>query len=105
VLANDPRLVLMDEPFGALDAMTKEQMQQWIRGIWKTMHKTVVFVTHDIDEALILGTKVAVMTNRPGRIAKVFYPSFTVQVDVDNTQEIRSLPEFTKMRQEIHRSM
>ncbi len=105
VLANDPRLVLMDEPFGALDAMTKEQMQQWIRGIWKTMHKTVVFVTHDIDEALILGTKVAVMTNRPGRIAKVFYPSFTVQVDVNNTQEIRSLPEFTKMRQEIHRSM
>jgi taurine transport system ATP-binding protein len=74
VLANDPRLVLMDEPFGALDAMTKEQMQQWVRGIWKTMHKTVVFVTHDIDEALMLGTKVVVMTSRPGRVSKVLNP-------------------------------
>ncbi|HZG63684.1 MAG TPA: ABC transporter ATP-binding protein [Rubrobacteraceae bacterium] len=105
VLANDPRLVLMDEPFGALDAMTKEQMQQWVRGIWKTMHKTVVFVTHDIDEALMLGTKVVVMTNRPGRVSKVLNPSFTIQADANNADEVKGLPEFAEMRREIHLSM
>ncbi len=105
VLANDPRLILMDEPFGALDAMTKEQMQQWVRGIWRTMHKTVVFVTHDIDEALMLGTKVVVMTSRPGRISKVLSPSFTVQADANSADEIKGLPEFVEMRREIHLSM
>jgi len=105
VLANDPRLMLMDEPFGALDAMTREQMHRWVRGIWETTHKTVVFVTHDIDEALMLGTKVVVMTSRPGRIAKVLSPSFTIQAGADNTAEIKALPEFIEMRKEIHRSM
>lgn len=105
VLANDPRLILMDEPFGALDAMTREQMHRWVRGIWKTTHKIVVFVTHDIDEALMLGTKVVVMTSRPGRIAKVLNPSFTVQAGADNTDEIKALPEFIEMRKEIYRSM
>jgi taurine transport system ATP-binding protein len=105
VLANDPRLMLMDEPFGALDAMTREQMHRWVRGIWKTTRKTVVFVTHDIDEALLLGTKVVVMTSRPGRIARVLHPSFTVQAGADNTDEIKALPEFIEMRKEIHHSM
>jgi taurine transport system ATP-binding protein len=58
--------------------MIREQMHRWVRGIWKTMHKTVIFITHDVDEALWLGTKVVVMTSRPGRIAKVVKPSFTV---------------------------
>ncbi len=105
VLANDPRLMLMDEPFGALDAMTKEQMQQWVRDIWRTTHKTVVFVTHDIDEALMLGTKVVVMTSRPGRVSRVLNPSFTVRADANNTDELKGLPEFAEMRREIHRSM
>lgn len=105
VLANDPRLILMDEPFGALDAMTREQMHRWVRGIWKTTHKIVVFITHDIDEALMLGTKVVVMTSRPGRIAKVLNPSFTLQAGADNTDEIKALPEFIQVRKEIHRSL
>ena len=71
----------------------------------KTTHKIVVFVTHDIDEALMLGTKVVVMTNRPSRIAKVLRPSFTVQAGADNTDEIKALPEFIEMRKEIHHSM
>ena len=105
VLANDPRLILMDEPFGALDAMTKEQMQKWVRGIWKESQKTVVFVTHDIDEALLLGTKVVVMTSRPGRVSKVLTPDFTSRADANDTDEIKGLPEFVRMRQEIHAAM
>ena len=67
-LANRPRMLLMDEPFGALDHQTREQMQELLLGIWEAERTTVLFVTHDIDEAVFLGTRVVVMSARPGRI-------------------------------------
>jgi len=67
-LANGPRILLMDEPFGALDHQTRELMQELLLGIWEGEKKTVLFVTHDIDEAVFMGSRVVVMSARPGRI-------------------------------------
>jgi ABC-type nitrate/sulfonate/bicarbonate transport system ATPase subunit len=67
-LANGPRMLLMDEPFGALDHQTRELMQELLLGIWEAERKTVLFVTHDIDEAVFMGSRVMVMSARPGRI-------------------------------------
>ncbi|MDB5872017.1 MAG: transporter ATP-binding protein, partial [Ramlibacter sp.] len=71
-LANNPRILLMDEPFGALDHQTRELMQELLQGIWEgdkeSERKTVLFVTHDIDEAIFMGNRVVVMSARPGRI-------------------------------------
>ncbi len=67
-LANDPRILLMDEPFGALDHQTRELMQEMLLSIWEAERTTVLFVTHDIDEAVFMGSRVMVMSARPGRI-------------------------------------
>jgi NitT/TauT family transport system ATP-binding protein len=71
-LIHDPKLILADEPFGALDAITREQMQLELQRIWQQSRKTIVFVTHDIAEAIFLGTHVAVLTARPARMAEFF---------------------------------
>ncbi len=70
-LANDPAVLLMDEPFGALDSQTRSLMQELLLSIWQQSHKTVLFITHDIDESILLGDRVYVMTARPGRIKEM----------------------------------
>jgi len=97
-LAHDPSILLMDEPFAALDAQTRELLQAELRRLWDKTRKTIVFITHAIDEALYLGQQIAVMTSRPGRINKV----------IDNplagprtNEDIRSTPEFGRLRHEI----
>ena len=67
-LANDPKILLLDEPFGALDNQTRALMQELLLGIWEAERKTVLFVTHDIDEAIFMANRVVVMRARPGRI-------------------------------------
>jgi len=70
-LANDPEILLMDEPFGALDSQTRSLMQEMLLAIWQRARKTVLFITHDIDESILLGDRVYVMTARPGRIKEM----------------------------------
>ncbi|MFE5613557.1 ABC transporter ATP-binding protein [Streptomyces sp. NPDC056463] len=97
-LAYDPDVLLMDEPFGALDAQTRESLQDELLRIWQRTGKTVVFITHSIDEAVYLGQRVAVMTSRPGRIKQVVPIALGSRADTD---DIRSAPEFARHRHEI----
>lgn len=94
-LVNRPDVLLMDEPFGALDALTRIHMQQEILRIWETEKTTVILVTHDIDEAIFLGDRVLVMSNRPGTIKK------TVPVELPRPRD-RSDYDFMRIRKEIY---
>ena len=100
-LANGPEIILMDEPFGALDSQTRSVMQQLLLGIWEKEHKTVLFVTHDIDEALYLGEKVYVMSARPGRIID------TIPVDFAHPRsyELSTEPAFVELKRRIQHSL
>ena len=80
-LANDPEVLLMDEPFAALDQQTRELLQEEIRGIWRRTGKTILWITHSIEEALFLATHVVVMTARPGRIKAAFEAGFSRDPD------------------------
>jgi ABC-type nitrate/sulfonate/bicarbonate transport system ATPase subunit len=84
-LANDPAVLLMDEPFGALDSQTRSLMQELLLDIWQSAHKTVLFITHDIDESILLGDRVYVMTARPGRIKEM------VEIDLPRPRTVEML--------------
>ena len=89
-LAVDPSLLLMDEPFGALDAFTRDEMNLLIQEIWIETRKTIVFVTHSISEAIFLGDRVAVMSARPGRIAAIY----DIDIPRPRSVDIQNKPDF-----------
>ena len=97
-IASDPDVLLMDEPFGALDAQTRLQMQELLMDLWAKRKKTVLFVTHDVDEALRLSDDIYVMSNAPGRITK------TIKVDIERPRSIDRMDErFIEYRSDILR--
>lgn len=96
-LANEPRILLMDEPFGALDAQTRAQMQSYLLQIWKNIDITILFITHDLDEAVYLADRILVLDARPGRVREV------IEVPVPRPREISHFvePEFLATKQRI----
>jgi len=102
-LINEPQILLMDEPFGALDVQTKAIMQTELLGLWEQLRPSVLFITHDLDEAVVLADKVAVMTSGPGSIKAVY--------DIDlprprgSAQEIRFEPRFLELQHQIWSSL
>ncbi len=101
VLVNKPRMILMDEPFGALDALTRQNMQCLIRKIWLKTKNTVFMITHDVDEALSLATKVIVMSKRPGTIISEFETDFTYSITNENYERTRYTSRYMELREEI----
>jgi NitT/TauT family transport system ATP-binding protein len=97
-LANQPEVLLMDEPFGALDPHTKSMMQLLLREIWEKEHPTIVFITHDIDEAVFLANKIYVLSARPGRVQKVTY----VYLPHKRSLSLKDTPEFITIRNGIN---
>ena len=100
-LANDPGLILMDEPLGALDALTREKMQGLLLKLWKETGKTIILITHSVEEALILGERLFVMAPRPGRLEKQYRLSFAEQGVVGDSREIKAQEKFVEKREEI----
>jgi ABC-type nitrate/sulfonate/bicarbonate transport system ATPase subunit len=96
-LANDPKILLLDEPFGALDHQTRSLMQELLLGIWEADRKTVLFVTHDIDEAIFMANRVAVMSARPGHIKA------DVRIDLPHPRHytVKTSPEFSRYKAEL----
>jgi len=97
-LAYEPEILLMDEPFAALDAQTRETLQGELINIWKSSKKTIVFITHSIDEAIYLSQRVAIMTSRPGRIKEVIEIPQSLR---SASEDVRSLPEYGRIRHKI----
>jgi taurine transport system ATP-binding protein len=101
-LAPEPDILLMDEPFGALDSMTREAMQELLVDVWARTRKQIFFITHSIEEALFLGTQLIVMSPRPGRIVARFDLSFVNAFARDrDARAIKTAPEFAALREEI----
>ena len=101
-LTCDPKVLLMDEPLGALDALTREKAQELILNIWNTTHKSVFFITHSVEEALFMGTRLIVMSPRPGRITNSFDLPFSRQfLDGTPARQVKASPAFIQLREEV----
>ncbi|MCF6474352.1 ABC transporter ATP-binding protein [Nonomuraea sp. MG754425] len=96
-----PQVLLMDEPFGALDALTRVQLQDQLLDTWSRERRTVMFITHDVDEAVYLANRVVVMAARPGRVHRVI----EVDLPYPRTEEVRLSPEFARIRNEVWHSV
>ena len=97
----DPEVLLMDEPFGALDIMTKEHLQVELRKLWRVAPRTIMFITHDLEEALYLGDRVILMSPRPGRITKEYRPEFPPEREMS----IKTSPEYVAYAKEIREAL
>ena len=100
-LANDPDVILMDEPLGALDALTREKMQGLVLKLWKETGKTIILITHSVEEALLLGERLLVLAPRPGRIHKEYRLPFADMGVGQDLREVKKHPEFGEKREEI----
>jgi NitT/TauT family transport system ATP-binding protein len=99
--AVNPKILLMDEPFGALDALTRVQLQDQLLAMWSRERRTVMFITHDVDEAVYLASRVVVMAARPGRLHKVV----NVDLPYPRTEDMRLSSEFSELRNEVWRAV
>ncbi|RKP52680.1 ABC transporter ATP-binding protein [Trinickia fusca] len=93
-LVMKPKVLLMDEPFGALDAQTRSAMQTFLTALWDQLHCTIVFITHDIDEAIFLGTRLVVLSARPGRVAL----DVPIELDRPRTPDVAFEPHFLELK-------
>jgi NitT/TauT family transport system ATP-binding protein len=100
-LSVEPQLLLMDEPFGALDEITRDHLNEQLLQLWRKTGKTVVFVTHSIPEAVFLSTRVVVMSPRPGRVMDVIECSLPAQRSLD----IRETPEFLALAHRVRQGL
>ncbi|MFW2587335.1 ABC transporter ATP-binding protein [Sagittula sp. SSi028] len=100
-LANDPDVILMDEPLGALDALTREKMQGLVLNLWKKTGKTIILITHSVDEALLLGERLLVMAPRPGRIHKEYRLPFAERAVGADLRTVKDDPAFGQTKAEI----
>ncbi len=100
-LANDPDVILMDEPLGALDALTREKMQGLVLKLWKETGKTIILITHSVEEALLLGERLVVMAPRPGRVHREYRLPFADMGVGQDLREVKKHPDFARTREEI----
>ena len=100
-LCNEPKVLLMDEPFGALDALTRERMQEELHAVWRRTGMTVVFITHSVEEAVYLGTEVVVMSPRPGRIVARLPMPFARGHAAEGIRAVKSRADFVARREEV----
>jgi taurine transport system ATP-binding protein len=100
-LINDPDVILMDEPLGALDALTREKMQSLVLELWKETGKTIMIITHSVEEALLLGERLFVMAPRPGRIHKEYNLPFAERGLTESLRQIKQDHHFAEVREEI----